>query len=180
MRQVRGYEKLDAGERCHLAIAAAARDDEAEFDKLLRTCPRKRYTATDLTFVDLKDTAMSATLAFSIDIAESIGRVQVFAVLAAQDEEWLEIVCQQSIRRAIDQMALFDHFAREHIGLTAETLLSAFCRPVLDKYRALTQGIDDYQGKVDPVLADEIKTAWREASLPSTPGLIANPAGGEA
>ena len=68
---------------------------------------------------------------------------------------------------------LFDDLAQKHIGLSAEILLRAFCRPVLEKYRALTQGDDDYQGTVDAVLADELTTLWREASLPSNSPLVA-------
>ena len=167
MKKIRGYENLKPRERFNLAVAAAARDDEAEFARLHRAAPRKKYIATDMDYLDLKDTAMNATLAFCVDLTEMIGKAQILTVLAAQYEDRYEAVRQCAVRRAIDQMALFNEFAKEHLGMTAEVLLSAFCRPVLVKFRELTRGSDDYQGKVDPVLADEMTTLWRDISSPS-------------
>jgi hypothetical protein len=41
------YDKLSADERARLFVAAAARRDVQELDRLNDTCPRKSYTMED-------------------------------------------------------------------------------------------------------------------------------------
>jgi hypothetical protein len=46
------YHDFTPMERLNLVIAAITRDDNAEVEKLLKTCPRRHYTQRDAAFVD--------------------------------------------------------------------------------------------------------------------------------
>ncbi len=49
------YQSLTAKERVDLALAAMAREDKAEFDRLNNTCVRKSYTMNDIEYTERLD-----------------------------------------------------------------------------------------------------------------------------
>lgn len=49
------YEKFDMVERVNLTIAALARKDDNEVDRLRRTCPKSQYIAMDHRYTNRLD-----------------------------------------------------------------------------------------------------------------------------
>jgi len=61
-------EHLTAKQRISLSFEAQAREDEAEFQRLADTCPRKSYTGPDLAFRKSWDAIVSLSLATECDL----------------------------------------------------------------------------------------------------------------
>ena len=172
MRPIKGYEMLAPDERFRLAVKAQARDDGTEFGRLQYSCPRKQYDSLDWEYVERAQVAQQATLAIAVDISHALGQLHAVTVLArVMEQDWLDVVRQHLMRRVLDLMAAFDRLAQQFMGLSAETLLAAHCRPVLEKLHTLTRECD-YEGDADGALGDELMVAWAEAALPFEPHAV--------
>jgi hypothetical protein len=76
------YPSLTGQERFQLALRATADGNNEERERLVRTCPKKNYTMNEAAFIDRIEAAETLTLAFSLDLAERHGRLQL--VVAVQ------------------------------------------------------------------------------------------------
>jgi hypothetical protein len=111
----RGYERLRPDERFRLMVAADARGDSAEADRLVGSCPRLTYRSCDRAFRDRYDRAALLTIAVLSELQEIKRRidvldaaaytVRVFFTAAADDAELeaflLNGELQPSVRRAV-------------------------------------------------------------------------------
>lgn len=64
------YDRLTGDERFKLTLAAIAREDEGELERLNRTCPRKTYDVADLECKDRFQGSQYIALAFALDWME--------------------------------------------------------------------------------------------------------------
>ena len=64
----RNYAALTGTERAAVALAALARDDDAELRRLKDTCPLKGYRITDPDYSDRIDALLTLTLATECDL----------------------------------------------------------------------------------------------------------------
>lgn len=53
--KLKNYDWFLPNERFQLTLAALARDDKAEIEKLFATCPRKTYIQTDINYTLMID-----------------------------------------------------------------------------------------------------------------------------
>jgi hypothetical protein len=111
----RGYEHLAAGERFRLLVAAEARADEAEVERLLRTCPRRIFELREPAFTDRIERSHELTMAVvgglyaiagrlaAIDAVEHAARVLFTAAADEAEYEAFRITNaeQPAVRRAV-------------------------------------------------------------------------------
>jgi hypothetical protein len=102
------YDRLSPDERLKLVVAAKARDDETEEDRLLRACPKQTYTMNDLAFWQRWQGAELLVAALMSDTARHIGWMEAVDVLCEPVEALLDglIVTAQ---RWVDEHDLSDH-----------------------------------------------------------------------
>jgi hypothetical protein len=114
-RLERGYEHLDAPERFRLLVAAEACADDAEVERLLRSCSRRAFQLPDPAFTDRVDGAYEVTIAVvselyaiggrlaAIDAVDQMARI-LFAA-AADEAEFVAFritnATQPAVRRAV-------------------------------------------------------------------------------
>ena len=75
------YDRLTPEERFRLDVEATARGDESESRKLVDTCPRKNYTATDWGFSGRWQIATEMVLAVCVDLAQHMSRLNMIDAL---------------------------------------------------------------------------------------------------
>lgn len=94
-RLERAYENLTANERFRLVVAAEARSDDADVDRLLRSCPVVTQRLNDPAFSDRLECAFELTTAIvatlftvtrNLDGVEAVGQAAKIFFLAAADE----------------------------------------------------------------------------------------------
>jgi hypothetical protein len=78
-RLERGYERLSAGERFRLTVAAEARADSAELERLLRSCPRLSYRLCDPAFGDRCERSFELTMGVLAELQAIAGKLDVVA-----------------------------------------------------------------------------------------------------
>ena len=71
------YEQFKPEERLTLLLEALARGDEAEVDRLLRSCPRKDYRCPDAEFDDRRSMAMDIAMVACADLTALKSQLQV-------------------------------------------------------------------------------------------------------
>lgn len=125
----RGYERLTTQERFRLLIAARARADRTESERLLRTCPRQTYTITDPSFVDLYELATHLAIAV---VAELIAiRERIAAIDAATRFGHLLFLCaaddaeHEAYRATGTRQPAVRRAVRRHQGRFRKTLRRA-------------------------------------------------------
>ena len=67
------YDRLEPHERLIAAIAAAARTDDQEIDRLIGSCPRYAYVQTDWTFTQCMRAADYITTALAFELGPHLG-----------------------------------------------------------------------------------------------------------
>src|ERR1700712_2281172 len=77
------YEQFTPTERVTLVLEAMGRQDEAEADKLARTCPRKTYTMGDAAYSDRLEAASDVMLVSLVALRCACGRLEVLHGLLA-------------------------------------------------------------------------------------------------
>jgi hypothetical protein len=68
------YHQLTPSERFRLVLEASARDGEEERARLVRLCPRKTYTMTDLAFTDRCDASRDLAVAIALDLGHRVAQ----------------------------------------------------------------------------------------------------------
>src|SRR5687768_10841118 len=102
------YDQLNPDERFKLAMAAAARGDEAENDRLIRTCPRVLYRVTDPAFHGRCMAAYLLVAAFEGAIVFYLGWLAAFDALAGPLGAAIEVlVGPESDGRTDGEMHLY-------------------------------------------------------------------------
>src|ERR1700712_904189 len=71
------YEQFTPTERVTLVLEAMGRRDDAEADKLARTCPRKTYTMGDAAYADRLQAASDVMLGGLVDLKGACGKLEV-------------------------------------------------------------------------------------------------------
>lgn len=100
----RNYAVLTGAERATVALAALARDDNAELLRLKDTCPRKLYQITDPDYSDRMDALLTMTLATECDLR---GWAAVACAAVAEDRDpALVVQCMRAIAVALDRFAI--------------------------------------------------------------------------
>ncbi len=170
------YDQLGPEERFKLAMAAAARGDEAENDRLIRTCPRVPYRLTDPAFHGRCMAAYMLVAAFEGGIVFYLGWLAAFDALAEPLGAAIEVLvgpeangrengdillysprCLAIARKVIagNVRALWDGFGaccREEVGVEAETLIRAFYPPLMKQ-------LDHFRDDIDVAEADPAQFA---------------------
>jgi hypothetical protein len=77
----RYYDLFDPVERFGLAVAAQARDDESELERLYRTCPRRRYCLPDPAFADRFEFAREVVIVAMVDLLPVLAKLRVLEAL---------------------------------------------------------------------------------------------------
>src|SRR6478752_174047 len=80
------YELFKPQERLTLTLEAMARGDDAEVDRLYRSCPRKTYTCPDAEFEDRRSMAMDIAMVASADLSALNSRLHVL--------QWVRVTIQ--------------------------------------------------------------------------------------
>lgn len=75
------YDRLTPEERFRLDVEAMARSDEAESRKLVDTCPRKNYSASDWGFSGRWQVTIELTLFVSLDLSQHLSRLKMLDAL---------------------------------------------------------------------------------------------------
>ena len=73
----RYYDRLDPRERMIAAIAAAARADDHEIDRLVRSCPRHTYGQTDPEYTRYMEAAEFVTTALAVELGPLLASLTV-------------------------------------------------------------------------------------------------------
>jgi hypothetical protein len=75
----RDYDKLTSSERFSLFVAARARGDDSETERLLQSCPERTYRTRDPGFRDRLECAFALTTALIRTLGEIEGKLDVVA-----------------------------------------------------------------------------------------------------
>lgn len=84
---------LTADERVRLALAAMARDDDAELERLQKTCPQYLYRMTDVEFVNRFDASRGVAFDFMV--------AWLWAYARHIEVHWLMASHTQAVRRGL-------------------------------------------------------------------------------
>ena len=152
-RLERGYEHLAARERFRLLIAAEARADEAEVERLLRSCPRRLFELADPAVTDRIECSQRVTVAVVsalhaivsklavLDAVEHAARIRFTAAAEEADYETFRLTdaTQPTVRRAVRReggrlRGMLRRLRRELLaeGATVAHAFAAFCRDDLE------------------------------------------------
>jgi hypothetical protein len=149
----RGYEHLDAPERFRLLLAAEARADTAEVERLLRSSPRRTFNVRDPAVTDRIERAHEVTIAVvselyaiggrlaAIDAVDGMARLLFSA--AADEAEFVAFritnATQPAVRRAVrrerGRLRKFVRHLRRALlndGATVAHAFAAVCRDELE------------------------------------------------
>jgi hypothetical protein len=80
------YDRFAPDERLRLAITALAREDDAEAERLGRSCPRKTYTATDPDYVDRLEASDGVTLCILAELLPHLAKLRMVAAFRLYGE----------------------------------------------------------------------------------------------
>jgi len=139
---------LTADERFHLALAAMARDDETEIQRLHDTCPRYTYTMTDKDFTD--------RFRRSHDVATKFSVAWLWSHKQYVEAMWLLAFHERGVAKGYTTQTkneVFDLLIRrgEELKGTYAGLLR-FCAAARLDWRLLLQWW--------PPIIDEIESVW--------------------
>jgi len=135
----RHYECLLPKERFRLALDAVSREDEVEFQRLVRTCPRKNYSARDNAFTNYLDACVWIGIAMYMLWSEVHCKFLAFLLTLtnpAVDKELADFGVRfdfkeiASYAKGINQG--FTKFC-EHKGIEPEKMLK-FSKPILESF----------------------------------------------
>ncbi len=144
------YDQFRPQERFALYLAALARGDETEAQRLLRTCPVLVYRETDGQFSDRVVRSEWLALAVMADTQRLLGWLDLLAVLhplldadPGSDTHGAALVCEKAEQMAAARIRAtweaFQDACRERVGVEASILLRAHGIPLeehLAKYAA--------------------------------------------
>jgi hypothetical protein len=180
----RGYAALNSSERARLAVAALARCDEREHDRLESTCPRRHYLGFERGYVTVVQLASEFTTAFAaIEVApraaklELLERIRVIAteLLAPAGSDtpdhvdestpdgstlFFKVLAETERRLALEAAAVahgFAAFSVDVFGIEASELLAAFARPFDTQFDRLAAT------EADPELVEAARGEWTQA-----------------
>jgi hypothetical protein len=150
----RSYDRLTAEERFRLFVAAKARQDGAETERLLRSCPQRVYRLRDPAFGDRIDGARTLTMALvrtldgvkgqidAIESSERVGRI-LFGVAADavefeafRESGELQPAFRQTIRRQRSVFRRILRHRRKALRLEGAVLAHAFAEVCRDELEA--------------------------------------------
>jgi hypothetical protein len=144
---VHRYGRLEPEERFRAALAAAARDDDQEYDRLWETCPMRHYSMTDAAFTDRWRASSHLALAVAVDLGPRLANLRMLAAVRETlphaialgvdvgvpdpgelEPEDVERIIEKTLGRAFDG-------AQEHIRSQAAAVYEAFCRVCREELR---------------------------------------------
>jgi hypothetical protein len=74
------YDEFTAEERFRLVIAAMARADKADVERLGRTCPKKTYTMSDAAYSDRLEVCETLTLVILLELMPKLAKLRMVDV----------------------------------------------------------------------------------------------------
>jgi hypothetical protein len=165
----RHYGELDPAERFRLVLAAGARGDDRECERLVTTCPRFGYKMSDAAYLDRVEASDDMAVAVALDLAPRMAQLRMLAVTsdlvaramgagaALADEEagaavedaarpvlvkTFDAAAEQVRAEAAAVYEAFGQVCRSEMGLEPETVLRAHLYgPYLE-----TLGLDQLEG----------------------------------
>jgi hypothetical protein len=148
------YEALTPIQRVRAAFAAMARDDQAEIDRLRRTCPKKTYTQTDAAYADTMEHLISLSLAMSHDMLTAALNAYLSATLTpGHCEEDLQVLANVNAAGRL----IFERFGIDH------DLLQKTSLPPHRAVRVMLDAAPPPDMKAAQALADDVTDAWSHA-----------------
>lgn len=166
---------LTADERFRLALAAMARDDDAEVERLHKTCPRLVYTMTDADFTDRFQGSRVVAVDFMV--------IWLWSHKQYSEAHWLVAIHERAMNKGITTMTrneAFDLLIRRGEELrgayagylrfcTAARLdwrtLLQWWPPILDEIEAvrflLDDDVFDTSEEVAGIVYGLLTSAWR-------------------
>ena len=164
------YDQLNPEERFRLMVAADARGDTVEAERLIRACPRVLYRELDAAFSRRWETARDLIMCVVADTAAMLGWLDLLTALADVVDATLHgtdgaemgpvvSVCETATRVAAGRVrAVWEAFqdtCREDLGIEAELLLQADYPKLLDR-------LAQHAATLDGLPRDEAHyTDWR-------------------
>ena len=142
------YDQLNPEERFRLMVAANARGDTVEAERLIRACPRVLYRELDAAFSRRWETARDLIMCVVADTATMLGWLDLLTILADVVDATIDgtdgaelgpvvTVCEKATRLAAGRVrAVWEAFqdtCREDLGIEAELLLQADYAKPLDR-----------------------------------------------
>lgn len=184
VRLERSYSSLRTGERARLAIAALARGDEREHERLTGTCRKQKYVGCEHAYVQVVELASEfATVFAAIEIGPRGAKLELLGAIHLLAVEWLTAqepadsvqptgrhgsadflaVLEAGVEALASEAAAitrgFDEFCRAELRMEVAQLIGAFARPFSDDFERLAANAAD----PDEVAAyrEEMCRAWR-------------------
>lgn len=89
------YEALTTHQRVRAAVSAEARGDDAEVERLKRTCGRETYSITDPAYSDTMQGLMSLSLAIETDL-RGLALSMLQAAKQPQADDYLDLILEEA------------------------------------------------------------------------------------
>ena len=169
------YDRLTPDERFLLTLAAKARGDKTESERLIRECPRRSYYVRDAEFDQRIEASQWLGLAVMTDTMKMLGWLDLLAVLQLlldaedTDTDLVTLLCTTAKREAGAHIkAVWEAFrdtCGEVLGVDAEVLLRANGVPVPDRLAQYADLLSDTErdGEVYTEYRELVTAVWKRA-----------------
>lgn len=156
------YDTITPQERLVLTVEAQARGDTEDSDRLMKSCPRKRYIMNDANFSMAFSRLRTFALTNLANSYQALARANlaIGVVVSGRDEMWALYAFHK-----VSQLSFQEAWKRfcDSIGLDGDKVFAAFGLDVADLQRPpLDEGIVADEGAV-AVLFEGMKEAWGSA-----------------
>ena len=95
-RLSRHYDRLEALERFRLIIAAQARNDEVELERLASSCPRGRYECPEAAVHDRLELAQEFVLALLVELGPPAAKLELLGGVRSAAEFFFEQAAEEA------------------------------------------------------------------------------------
>jgi hypothetical protein len=175
---IRMYDKLTPHERFLLTLAAKARGDHTEAERLVRECPKHSYYLRDADFDERIEASQWLGLAVMTDTMKMLGWLDLLAVLQplldTEDPatDPVMLICATAERVAAARIkAVWEAFrdtCSEVLGLDAEVLLEANGVPLPERLAEYADSLAavERNAEVYAEYRELVAAVWQRALAP--------------
>lgn len=156
------YDTITPKERLVLTVEAQARGDTEDSDRLMKSCPRKRYTMNDANFSMAFSRLRTFALISLTNSYQALAKANlaIGVVVSGRDEMWALYAFHK-----VSQLSFQEAWKRfcDSIGLDGDKVFAAFGLDVADLQRTpLDENIVADEEAV-AILLDGMREAWGSA-----------------
>ena len=125
----RRYDRLTPGERVRATLEASARDDLAERDRLVASCPQRAYRTCDAAFLDPLDASRALAMVVALELV-SLPAQLLAARCVDADDSVSDAVIALLVRGAAAVYEAFAAVCRERLAVEPDVVLRAHLGPL--------------------------------------------------